>query len=261
MNYEYHRDKQEYFSIGKCSCGAHFHRAIEILYCIEKPKQVTVSGVEYTVEEGEALFVCPCSEHVFPVIEGHVSLCAVFPAVYTDIWEKNTGGRHLGDPVIKDKTLARDIYEHLLRLESCKSELLKDGIYSYVLGSVIAGSELVEQTGFEDAAFAMRTIEYLEKNYSRNITLDELSRALGYNRCYFSTLFGKNFRTGFRSYLNSMRIERSIRLLGSIPVPEIAHRVGYECVQAYYRNFRSVMGCTPGEYMRALEGVCRTDKR
>ena len=127
-------------------------------------------------------------EHEFPSIEGHRALCAVFPAVYTDVWEKNTGGRQLSSPIIRDKELARDIYEHLLRLGDCRSELLKEGIYSYVLGLVIASSELVEQAGYENAAFAMRTIEYLEKNYSRNITLDEVSRALGYNRCYFSSL-------------------------------------------------------------------------
>ena len=253
MSYEYRRDKKEYFSVGRCSCGAHFHRAIEIIYCIEKEKKVTVDGREYTVGEGEGLFVSPCVEHVFPLTEGHVALCSVLPAVYTDIWNKNTGGRHVSDPVIRDKALARDIYEHLLRLEDCNNELLKDGIYMYVLGSVMEGSELVEQARFEDSAFALRTIEYLEKNFARSLTLDEVSRALGYNRCYFSTLFAKNFRTGFRAYLNGMRIERSTRMLGSMSVPEVASAVGYDCVQVYYRNFRSVLGCTPGEYMQALE--------
>lgn len=257
MSYEYNRDKKEYFSIGRCYSGRHFHRSIEILYCIKKPKRVIIAGKEYTVDEGEGIFVSPCVEHEFPLIEGHTGLVAVLPSYFTDLWEKNTGGRQLVSPIIRDKELARDLYEHLLKLENCKSELLKEGIYYYVLGSVTASTELVEAAGYEDAAFAMRTIEYLEKNYGKNITLTEVSRALGYNRCYFSTLFNRNFHAGFRAYLNRLRIERALRLIGRMPIADIAARVGFESVQVFYRSFRTVMGCTPCEYRDDISFVRR----
>jgi len=255
MIYEYARDKTEYFSIGRCPCGRHFHRAIEILCCLEKPKTVIVSGERMTVDEGDVLFLSPCTEHIFPIIEGHLSVCAVLPVAYTEIWNRNTGGKHLADPIIRDKELARDIREHILKLRNCKNQLLKSGIYSYVLGLVMSSSELVEQTGYSDEMFAMQTLEYLEKNYMRNITLDEAARTLGYNRCYFSTLFNKNFHTSFRGYLNAMRIERSVGLLGRLPISEVAAAVGYESIQVFYHNFQKMMGCTPGKYVTEIKSI------
>ena len=57
MQYEYYRDAEEYYRIGRTVSHGHFHRAIELVYCLKLPKTVIIDGVELTLSEGELLFV------------------------------------------------------------------------------------------------------------------------------------------------------------------------------------------------------------
>lgn len=197
MQYEHYRDGKEYFNIGKCISHGHFHRAIELVYCLQEPKPVVIDDKKMTVDAGKLLFVPPFATHVFTATDTHRSLCVVLPAACTDMFEKQTDGKMFENLVFTDTAIARNVYEHLLLLRSTRNPLLRDGIYRYVLGTLIENGTLVENVRKQEADFAIRVLTYLEKNYTEKLTLETVSAALGYNRCYFSTVFKKTFMQAF----------------------------------------------------------------
>ncbi|MCF0168813.1 MAG: helix-turn-helix transcriptional regulator, partial [Bacteroidales bacterium] len=58
-----------------------------------------------------------------------------------------------------------------------------------------------------------RIIGYISQNYTRHISLEEISDEIGFHPQYFSAYFKKHFGTGFVDYLNTFRVSRSTVML------------------------------------------------
>lgn len=249
MQYEHERNSEEYFLLGKNTCNVHFHRSIELLYCMEHSKTVYLNGCEVRVGKGELLVVPPLAAHYFPSPEPYDSLCVVMPMNYTDIFNQQADGQWFENDVFTDQALARDISSHLLRLRDTANPMLRKGIYHYVLGSLLEHSRLVPRDQQSESGFALRTMSYLEENYAQKLSLETAADALGYNRCYFSTLFKKTFHAGFCEYLSMLRVSKSLDLLGKCSISEAAYAVGFGSLQNYYTNFKRIYGMPPAAYL------------
>lgn len=250
MEYEQYRDAKEFFCIGKNQCNEHFHRAIEIQYCIRREKQMLLDGEDVCLAEGELLFIPPFCTHRFPVQEGHATLAVVFPVSYTDVWERATGDRQLASLIFRDKAVAKELYTHLSLLQAAKNPLVRDGIYTYVLGRLLEEGEFQPRTQKRGGEFAMHTLTFLEKHYAEPLTLASVADALGYNYSYFSSLFKKTFHAGFCEYLAMLRVQKSLPLLHSRKVAGVAFAVGFGSIQSYYLCFKRVMGTSPAAYLQ-----------
>ena len=250
MEYEHYRDAKEFFCIGKNHCNEHFHRAIEIQYCIKDTKILLLDGKKLYLCEGEFLFVPPFCKHRFPVQENHTSLAVCFPISYTDIWEQNTKEKQLANLIFTDKELAKDLFDHLVQLEHTQNPLLRDAIYKYVLGKLIEHGSFQEKTQNHKGDFAMLTLSYLEKHYAEELSLSKVANALGYNYSYFSTIFKKTFRASFCEYLSMLRVRKSLPLLRKNKIEDVAFSVGFGSIQSYYLCFKRVMGTSPAAYLQ-----------
>ncbi len=248
MEYEHYRDAKEFFCIGRNHCNEHFHCAIEVQYCLKGKKELLLDGENSQLCEGEFLFVPPFCKHRFPFQENHSSLAVVFPVSYTDTWEQAVKDKQLSCLIFKDKSLTKDLHDHLVQLESTKNPLLRDGIYTYVLGKLLSHGEFQAKTQKNKGNFAMQTLTYLEKHYAKPLTLSKVADALGYNYSYFSTLFKKTFRASFCEYLAMLRVRKSLPLLRSGKIADVAFAVGFGSIQSYYLCFKRVMGTSPAAY-------------
>ncbi len=249
MFYQHYQDKRDYFNIGTCPCRDHFHRAIELMYCISTDKPMKINGMELTIGEGELVLVPPLAVHSAPSVKGQRTLCVVMPLSYSDVYDSYTSGKEPVSYVIKDKTAAEDMFNHLLQLENCDDQLLRQGIYTYVLAKILRYIPFADVGKSENLNFSTKILEYIEAHYSEKLTQQELSKAFAYNKNYFSALFKKHVHISFSSYLNIVRINKAIPLLEEMTVSEIAYRVGYANVQSFLQNFKKITGRTPREYM------------
>lgn len=95
-------------------------------------------------------------------------------------------------------------------------------------------------------------VEYIEDNYSKNLTLDKLASMACMNRFKFSKVFRKRFKQTFTSYLNSIRVKNAAELLRNpgINITEIAKVVGYSSATHFERVFKAVYGMTPSQYRK-----------
>ncbi len=94
--------------------------------------------------------------------------------------------------------------------------------------------------------------QYIKDNFSRTLTLEEVSGAAGFNPTYFSSLFKKETGKTFLEYLSWTRMEQAKNLLKETNrnVADICEAVGYSDVKYFTRNFTKYTGLKPNEYRK-----------
>ncbi|MCR5250610.1 MAG: response regulator [Lachnospiraceae bacterium] len=92
--------------------------------------------------------------------------------------------------------------------------------------------------------------EYIGDNFARDISLDDVSRAVNISPYYFSKLFKEATGENFIEYLTNIRIEKAKELLtgGDLSMKEICSMCGYQDPNYFSRTFKKNVGLTPTEY-------------
>lgn len=100
--------------------------------------------------------------------------------------------------------------------------------------------------GFRDIGTA---IKYINDNRA-TVTLDSLSRQMGYSKNYFCRMLMKKTGRTFLQILFAARIEAAKKLLADtdMPIGEISVTAGFSNTKQFYRAFRKELGTTPGAY-------------
>jgi transcriptional regulator GlxA family with amidase domain len=96
----------------------------------------------------------------------------------------------------------------------------------------------------------------LRANWRRPHRLDELATAARISTTHYSLCFRE--QTGFSpiDFLIRLRVRHACRLLDTttLPVAEVAERVGYEDPYYFTRCFRRIMGLSPRRYREMTKG-------
>jgi len=96
---------------------------------------------------------------------------------------------------------------------------------------------------------------YIESNYNKDISLDDVSRIVDISPYYFSKLFKEEAGENFIDYLTNIRIDRAKRLLQNrdISIKNICADTGYSDPNYFSRIFKKQVGVTPTEYREKCE--------
>jgi AraC-like DNA-binding protein len=93
-------------------------------------------------------------------------------------------------------------------------------------------------------------ILHLLTHYNEKLTVGDLSRQFHTNRTTLTERFRKTTGVPVMTYLAQLRIRMASSMLHdtSLPICEVAGRVGFKDLTHFGRTFRKYMGCTPSEY-------------
>ena len=94
--------------------------------------------------------------------------------------------------------------------------------------------------------------DYIDKNYTDDLSLDTVSGVAGFSKFHFSRLFKQFTDMSFYDYLNQRRVRAAETLLldPDIPITEIAMRSGFSSISTFNRVFKSFKECTPSEFKK-----------
>lgn len=97
---------------------------------------------------------------------------------------------------------------------------------------------------------ASQVIGYLHTHYAHQITLNDIAGEVHLNPNHLAAVFKKETGQTIFNVLTQIRIERAAGLIleGRLPLHEIAGAVGYNSVDRFSRNFRSLKGLPPSRY-------------
>ena len=102
--------------------------------------------------------------------------------------------------------------------------------------------------------FINRTIQYIHKNYYKNISIDEICNELNINKFYFCNLFKKETGYTFVQFLTLWRVEKSKIYLKNptLNLLDVALNVGFNSQGYYSTIFKKTTGQTPSQYKSSI---------
>lgn len=158
-------------------------------------------------------------------------------------------------------------------LQNCSRDICGHNIYSWQqlkqTFSLLQKPEELAKSGTESlqvllraegkdqvrAGYVWDALDYIEKNYAKDISLEETAAAAGQgiSSFYLSRLLTQQLQTSFVELLTSARINEAIRLMREEGdrTKNLSGRVGYQSAAYFYRVFKKNTGLTVGE-MREL---------
>lgn len=268
------------FFIGKVrelNTTIHRHEFIQIIYVSKGSAGHVLNNNQFTVYKGDIFVMPPYVPHYFipgedtEIFEFEFEpefLNEKFSASYDDIsfsdfaylepflvTENKVRPRLNLDGAIQ-RTVENIFNDILLEYEQREKdfELAIKALTLQLLVTVSRRYEFSESESEDNSIFLrhreslMRVIDYINENYSRGITLDEIVRVSLLSKSYFGYLFKQMTHKTFTEYLNGVRISKAVELLRTQPdlkVIDVCFMTGFNNVNHFNRSFRAETGCTP----------------
>lgn len=95
-----------------------------------------------------------------------------------------------------------------------------------------------------------KTMEYLNQNFDKSITLSDVARIANMTETAFSRFFKARTGVNFIDSVNDIRLGHASRLLieTTASVSEVAYNCGFNNMANFNRIFKRKKGCTPKEF-------------
>jgi AraC-like DNA-binding protein len=100
-----------------------------------------------------------------------------------------------------------------------------------------------------------RSLQYINENYSKKITLEDAAKEVYLSPTYFSKVFKKKMGCSFNVYLNHLRIEKCKQLLSEgsvVNMGVIGEMAGFEDQSYFTKVFKRVAGVSPKYFKKSL---------
>ncbi|ALM47945.1 transcriptional regulator [Flavobacterium psychrophilum] len=117
----------------------------------------------------------------------------------------------------------------------------------------------VDYDTFEDDDKMKLVYEYVQKNFSNKITLDDVSDIASMSPVSFNRFIKKRTGKTFVNYLNDIRVGYAARWLveKDLSISEIAFKSGFNNIANFNRIFKGIKNTTPSQYREEFYGMKR----
>ncbi len=128
--------------------------------------------------------------------------------------------------------------------------------YVYIILGILYRSGIVQSTkGIYESEMLLKIMPaliYIEENYNKKLTLDEVSRIAGLSSTYFCKIIKSVLGATLIEYINFVRVCVAEHALFSTSqsVIEVAYGCGFPSVSYFNKVFKSIVGCTPSQYKK-----------
>jgi two-component system, response regulator YesN len=91
---------------------------------------------------------------------------------------------------------------------------------------------------------------FIDQHYMYPISLDDVSDAFFLSKEHVSRLFRKTYNESVTQYILKKKMESAADLIqtSQLSYREIAYQLGFEDISYFYKQFKRIYNCTPGEY-------------
>ncbi|MBD5148318.1 MAG: AraC family transcriptional regulator, partial [Oscillibacter sp.] len=98
--------------------------------------------------------------------------------------------------------------------------------------------------------YIQEAVTFMEQNYQRNLTVEEIANVCRLNRSYFSKLFKDSMGCSPQEFLIRLRLSKAAELMRitNSPIGGIAMRCGYPDQLHFSRAFKKRYGMSPREW-------------
>lgn len=135
---------------------------------------------------------------------------------------------------------------------SAKNEAVMVGyLYIFIAQLMVEASPNESRTAINGSKYVMNAIKYIQFNYSRDISIDDIAKSVGVSRSHLYRVFINNAGKSPIDYLTEYRINEACFLLknSGLSIAEIAISVGFFDQFYFSRVFKKSKGVPPSRYL------------
>ncbi|MGN0182789.1 MAG: helix-turn-helix domain-containing protein [Candidatus Ornithomonoglobus sp.] len=238
----------------------HIHKYIEIIYVISGRQRINISGIDYSITEGNGMIVFPDTVHSYLGNEDKadvlILICdpKIFGSLFPDFKKLKPHS-----PMIYDSQISPELKFALNTIRPDDSKEIKFSwacvILSYIMN--IIQFDTATDAPVDDIAY--KIVKYIEENFTDNITRDTLSKRFNVSKCYISKIFTEKFNINLRNYLGLIRAEYAASLIrtSNETFTTVSRLSGFESLRTFNRIFKAVYGMTPNEYKNNISKMMK----
>jgi len=255
----------------------HWHTYFELVRVLEKKLSVLVDGEETPLYAGDCILLSPGCSHDTLSPDGSTVktqvvqflIPSMHSAFHTDSAAESSfrvlmhsqyigtakrlirANHHCSRQV---QFLCDEIYAELHKTEEPVYDILA-GAVQMLLGFFTGDPTARLLRDCEDSSFdIMKICDFIDQQLLKNISLASAASYMGYSKSYFSHKFKDVTGTGFKEYIDQLKMREARRLLGEgCSVTETASVLGYDSVQNFCRAFKRINHMTPLESIHCRE--------
>lgn len=226
----------------------HFHDFYEIEYVIQGGGVCTVNGTEYPCTDGMLFFITPVDYHSVET-EGAEIVNIMFSdelvaprLLYPFLQPSVSKAIKIGQ---KNRMFLEQIFTEIVENENDEQYLA-----SLMSCLLIKLAQLIPTAPKADLSGAVAKMHsYILSHFQNKMSLADVAAYAGLTPSYASTLFKKEIKVGFKTYLNSLRLEyaRKLLIFTELPVGQICQESGFEDVPNFLKRCKVYYGMTPSQ--------------
>lgn len=242
----------------------HWHRDTEIILVIKGSINLYINDKSYYLKEDDLILINGSEPHgIAKTTEDNIIISLKLDMIYHDRYFKDFSKlkfeckSFLSEEQLKFNLIRKTIAEIIFELnEKEKGHSFRIASCLYNMGGYILDNFDYEKVDVdkilddEDISRMNKVIDYIEANYTKNITLQDIASEIGLSTYYTSHFIKKILGIGFTDYIGNIRLENAAIYLGrtSKSITEIALENGYGSVKSFNTNFKNRFKITPSEY-------------
>jgi len=128
--------------------------------------------------------------------------------------------------------------------------------FGHLLATFIYASRTSDDLMEEENPGISRSIQFMEQNLDKKISLNEIAEEAGYSPSYLTTVFRK--KTGYSplSYFSHLKITKACEYLdfSKQKIKEISFLMGYTDPYYFSKDFQKKIGLSPRNYRKRVGG-------
>lgn len=238
----------------------HWHNSIEITYVVKGEKiQIYKGSHDEMIQatEGTLLLVNSGMSHEIQVKKGLEGIVLLIERGSINYFYPECENCNFNLEL--DLEAKNMMIEKMLALAKEKDENNLARQYIYVLEIIsLLAKRLIDQDDLyrekhdESSELITSISEYIDYNYARPISLDEISSLTHYNKSYLSSLFKKKLGITIFEYLKNVRLQHCLHELKTThkTIVDIALENGFANIQSFNKLFKEIYQMTPVQYRK-----------
>lgn len=216
------------------------------------------NGIDYPVHSGECIFIDCHNPYYHYTSENlwNISWIHFYGPTIDLIYNKyiERGGR----PVFRSDDFSKysQIWQQIFTLSKSNDNIrdikINEGLSSLLILLMKDSWNPENSIGSNKNNVLDRLRKYLDENYTKKITLDDLAESYYINKFYLTRIFKKQYGISISTYITNIRItnaKHSLRFSNK-SIEQIGVENGYKELYYFSRIFKQVEGVSPQEYRK-----------
>lgn len=241
------KEKQDY--------PLHWHEEAEFLFCLEGEICISIDTKNHKIKKGQLVFLKPEVLHDITINNAEYYFLIINKKLFK---ENNIDIDNIAvEQIIKSRE-TEDIFHKIQEERLLEKPFFRSHMQAYIIlmisdilrkYSYASNTLQVDLKTKNKLSLVKSATKYIYDNYSKEITIDEISKEIGISKYYLCHIFKDLIGKSIIEYSNCIRCEKAKYLLlySNLSMSQIYEMCGFSDPAYFSRTYKKIIGVSPSK--------------